>query len=237
MKNFWTYGELPMGLYPPNSETQFSSRDLDNENHFRTLKPSNRWSADSFTYKFNSHGFRSREFDINRKEPLLLAFGCSHTSGVGVPVEDNWPEQLGSEYFPNHVVYNAGQGGGSCDTVARLAVNMIPILKPDIVTILWPNLNRFESYDGLEEPEFHGPWSDDVFATDNEAYNNQQKNKVILDLLQEIYKFTLLSLDMESMPSFFNDNRFTCGRDQQHNGPDWHEWVSKEFYSQYLKTK
>jgi len=235
MKNYWVLGgTLDIGTYPRKQEMNFSLSDLDSEERFNTLPPSN-WTKDSFTYKYNSYGFRSCEFDLKETNPILLTFGCSHTVGVGVPQYNNWPETFCSTYFPNHVIYNAGLGGASADTVARLAVNMIPIIKPSIVAVLWPSLFRFETYEN--GAVFNGAWTmeqDNLQYEDNTAYNNQTKNKIILELLQKEYQFKLLSIDWDdTVNNVYTDVAWTKARDGAHYGIDWHQQMAYDFNLQY----
>ena len=42
-------------------------------------------------YCYNSHGFRTAEFDRSFD---AVCFGCSFTMGTGVHSQDTWPEQL-----------------------------------------------------------------------------------------------------------------------------------------------
>ena len=235
MKNYWELAAtLNLGTYPYNQELQFSLTDLDNEDNFNKLPPSN-WSKNSFTYKYNSHGFRSREFDLTNTQPKILTLGCSHTVGVGVPQYENWAEQFGRRYFTNHIVWNAGIGGAGADTVARLAINMIPIIKPDIVAILWPSLFRFETYEN--GAVFNGAWTmeeDNLQYEDNTAYNNQTKNKVILELLQKVYGFKLLSINWDdTVNKVYDTVTWTKGRDGAHFGVEWHQQMAYDFYLQY----
>lgn len=240
MKNYWQLGStLDLGTYPRNQEMAFSPTDVDTEENY-DKNPSPHWTKYSVKYKFNSQGFRSREFEINTGNPVLLTFGCSHTVGVGIPVEDNWPEQLGTKYFPNHLVYNAGLGGANSDTVARLATSIIPIIKPDLVAILWPNMYRFETYHNDADKtgtRFNGPWSDDkdlkTYFEDNNCYNNQTKNKLIIELLQKIYNFKLLSLDVEQAFTDHDPGGYLKARDNMHLCGWWHRDVMEDFYQQY----
>jgi hypothetical protein len=235
MKNYWELGAtLDLGIYPKNTEIQFSTNtDLDTEERFRKNSSSN-WQADSFTYRYNSYGFRSREFDLKDKN-IIMTFGCSHTCGVGVPQHDNWAEQFGRRYFSDHAIYNAGLGGAGADTVARLAINMIPIIKPKIVAVMWPSLYRFETYEN--NPVFNGVWTmeeDNLQYEDNTAYNNQTKNKSILELLQKVYGFTLLSIDWDDIVNkVYNTVAWAKGRDGAHFGVEWHQQMAYDFYLQY----
>ena len=240
MKNYWELGAtLNIGTYPPGQEMWFSLTDSDSKENY-DKNPSPNWAENSLSYKYNNQGFRSREFEIQTDNPILLTLGCSHTVGVGIPVHDNWPEQLGNKYFPKHLVYNAGLGGAGADTVARLAVNLIPILKPDIVAILWPSLNRFETYhhgpDKIDT-RFNGPWSDDddlrIYFEDNNSYNNQTKNKIIVKLLQKIYNFKLLSIDVEQAFNDHDPGAYLKARDGIHLCGWWRRDVMEDFYKQY----
>lgn len=241
MINYWQLGNtLDLGTYPRGQEMQFSISDLDTEERFKNIQGTRhqghpQWTADSFTYKYNNYGFRSKEFNLQTVQPVILALGCSHTVGVGVPQCDNWPEQFGRLYFSDHEVWNAGLGGASADTVARLAVNMIPIIKPDIVTVLWPSLYRFETYEN--GAVFNGAWTmeqDNLQYENNTAYNNQTKNKIILELLQKVYGFTLLTINWDdTVEKIYTTVPWTKGRDGAHYGIDWHQQIAYDFYLQY----
>ena len=143
--------------------------------------------------------------------------------------------QINCTYFINHTVWNAGLGGAGADTVARLAINMIPIIKPDIVAILWPSLFRFETYEN--GAVFNGVWTmeeDNLQYEDNTAYNNQTKNKVILELLQKVYGFKLLSIDWDdTVNKVYDTVTWTKGRDGAHFGVEWHQQMAYDFYLQY----
>jgi|688.fasta_scaffold60062_2 hypothetical protein len=243
--NYWALGStLDLGTYPRDQEMAFSLSDLDSEERFNNIQGTRHqghpnWRADSFTYKYNSHGFRSCEFDLNGMNPIILTLGCSHTVGVGVPQQDNWPEQFGRDYFPDYSVYNAGLGGAGADTVARLAVNLIPIIKPSIVAVMWPSLFRFETYEN--GAVFNGAWTmeeDNLQYEDNTAYNNQTKNKTILQLLQEVYKFKLLSINWDdTVRTVYNTVAWTKARDGAHFGIDWHRQLAYDFNLQYCNPE
>lgn len=241
MKNYWTLGGgIDLGTYPRNQELQFSLTDLDNETNFKNIQGTRhqgdpQWHADSFNYKYNSHGFRSCEFDLTDTRSKILTFGCSHTVGVGIPQNETWPEQFRRLYFPDHVVWNAGLGGAGADTVARLAVNMIPIIKPVLVIILWPSLFRFETYEN--NPVFNGAWTmekDNLQYEDNTAYNNQTKNKTILQLLQAVHGFEILSIDFDdTLQKVYDKVLWSKGRDGAHFGVEWHQQIAYDFYLQH----
>jgi len=243
LKNYWELGDtLDLGTYPKNQQMAFSLTDIDTEERYDKDPPPH-WPKYAFNYKYNSYGFRSREFDLTTDKSIILALGCSFTCGVGIPFNDTWSETLG-KHFSNHVVYNAGLGGASSDTVARLAVNMIPIIKPDIVVILWPTRYRFETYSHGEKENgtrFNGPWEkeDDLRLSfkDNNSYNNQMKNKLIVNLLAQIYGFTLLSEDLDTAMKRQGYDGWLKARDNGHLCGAWHTELSKQYYAEYLKKR
>lgn len=246
MKNHWQLGgTLDLGTYPKNERMQFSLSDLDSEANWKKVKDSDfpakgNWSPESFDYKYNQQGFRSDwDFDPTVNKPILLALGCSHTVGVGIPAHEAWCHQLGHSHYNDHVVWNAGLGGGGADTVARLAVNMIPIAKPKTVAILWPSLYRFETYEH-EHPVMQGAWTfeeDNLQYEDKTIYNNQCKNKTIIKLLQEQYKFELLELDVDDIFQKYSEaplpEPWEKARDGSHLGPAWHWQLQEDMWSKY----
>jgi hypothetical protein len=98
------------------------------------------WINRPITYKFNRHGFRADEFDST--EPGVMFIGCSHTLGVGLPVESTWAHIVSTTLKLKN--YNLGVGGSSNDTAFRLAHHWIEQLKPSLVLFLSPERTRFE---------------------------------------------------------------------------------------------
>ena len=98
------------------------------------------WIDRSITYKFNSHGFRADEFDSPGSNVMFL--GCSHTLGVGLPVESTWAHQVSTALKLKN--YNLGVGGSYNDTAFRLAHYWIDQLRPDLVIFLSADRTRLE---------------------------------------------------------------------------------------------
>jgi hypothetical protein len=240
LQNYFSLGQLVASdKNLPSSEQYFLQ--TDSEENYDINQPSN-YTKTSIKYKFNSYGFRTNEFILPKTLPVILVLGCSFTLGIGLKEEDTWPTIFQQTYFPEYTLYNLGLGGASADTVARLAINFIPILKPDIVAVFWPNMCRYEIVE-TSHIRFAGPWLDEELIlkkllNQTELYNNQQKNKVILDLLQKIYQFELLQLDADDFNQIIyegmklNSNR---ARDNTHPGPFFHKHISNCFHDKYLK--
>jgi hypothetical protein len=105
------------------------------------------WVDRPIKYKFNSHGFRADEFDSPGSNILFV--GCSHTLGVGLPVESTWAHIVSTSL--NLKNYNISVGGSSNDTAFRLAYYWIEQLKPSLVLFLSPEKTRFELHTGDNE--------------------------------------------------------------------------------------
>jgi hypothetical protein len=99
------------------------------------------WIDKTISYKFNSCGFRSDEFD---GAPNVMFIGCSHTLGLGLPVEQTFSHIISTEL--NLKNFNLGVAGSSNDTAFRLAYHYIPKLKPSMVIFLSTERTRFELF-------------------------------------------------------------------------------------------
>ena len=93
-----------------------------------------------FTYKFNQFGFRSDEFDSSAASIMFL--GCSHTAGIGLPVESTWAHIVSTSLKLKN--YNLGIGGSSNDTAFRMSYHWIENLRPSIVIFLSTEPTRLE---------------------------------------------------------------------------------------------
>ena len=98
------------------------------------------WVGRTITYKFNNYGFRADEFDSPGSNVMLL--GCSHTLGVGLPVESTWAHIVSTALKLKN--YNLSIGGTSNDTVFRMAYHWINQLNPDLVIFLSGPRTRVE---------------------------------------------------------------------------------------------
>jgi hypothetical protein len=246
MINHWQLGgTIDLGTYPKNKTVQFSLTDLDSIDNWNKIKDTafegkGNWTADSFDYKYNAQGFRSDwDFDPAIDQTVLLGLGCSHTVGVGLPWTDSWIQQLGNQHYQDHQVWNCGLGGGSADTVARLAVNIIPIARPATVAILWPSLYRFETYE-QDTPVMQGAWTyeeDNLQYEDKTVYNNQCKNKMIVKLLQQTYGFELLELDVDDIFAKYSGMNlpepWEKARDGAHMGTAWHWQLQQDMWEKH----
>ena len=159
------------------------------------------WTSDNITYKFNSMGFRSDEFD---DRPCGLAIGCSFTQGVGLPLDATWPCLLST--LTNTHVWNLGSGGASIETVYRIFEYFVIKLSPKFVCILMPPPGRFEYHDSTNgypiimasdlgpHPTFAKDWLSQI---DN-GIQNQKKTILAIERICELMKIPLIVNDSQS---------------------------------------
>jgi len=88
-----------------------------------------KWEDVDITYDINEYGFRSPSFYDSNNNIVFL--GCSHTTGIGLPLEKTFPYLISEKLGMN--LCNLSVPGRSNDTCYRLGSFWIPILKPKVV--------------------------------------------------------------------------------------------------------
>jgi hypothetical protein len=183
--------------------------------NYQLLKHNN-WIDKSFTYKFNSHGFRCNEFST---DPTIMFLGCSNTVGIGLPIESIWPEIVSNQLSMNCA--NFGQGAGSNDTMFRLCHGWIDVINPKIIVVLNAPGIRIETVNN-STIEFLSPtWSDrhtsflkEWGKDDNNNYFNTLKNNLAIKSMCEERKIKYIIIEDSKFFSYGIDN----ARDLAHLG-------------------
>lgn len=176
------------------------------------------WIDRSITYKFNSHGFRADEFDSPGSNVMFL--GCSHTLGVGLPVESTWAHQVSTALKLKN--YNLGVGGSSNDTAFRLAHYWIDQLRPDLVIFLSADRTRLELHIDDDQLYDLSVWPIgfpivDNFAKcwhNNDTNSNMNYFKNILSIKQLCNEHSIKYVQEEALSICEIDK----ARDLQHHG-------------------
>jgi hypothetical protein len=190
-------------------------------NRYDELKQHN-WIDTTFTYKFNSLGFRCDEFT---HDPTIMFLGCSLTVGIGLPIESIWPELVAKNLKMNCA--NLGIGGSSCDTAFRFCHGYIDKIKPKLVVFMIPPGIRFENVNDnqienlrISKPEYSGfykNWASD----DNNSYFNREKNILGLKMLCHERNTKLVVVGFERCSN-------SLARDLAHPGIECHDIFSKK---------
>ena len=144
--------------YPPNQTLPWCDTDTKERWESNRISQADRlkrygwWESQNIEYSFNSQGFRSAEFDPNRKGIMFL--GCSISMGAGLHRQHTWCERVSEKLgLP---CWNLSQGGTGMDTCFRLAEHWIPRLKPTRVMMLCAPA-RFEILDSQNRPRVQLP--------------------------------------------------------------------------------
>jgi len=137
------------------------------------------WLDTQIDYCYNSHGFRTAEFDHAID---VVCFGCSFTMGAGVQQSQTWPAQL--QKITALSVANLGHTGSSNDTAFRFAQHYLPVLKPRYAVWLQTDMHRIELLDdaiplsmNILASDSQNPCANDYFIkTWFSSFSNQQLN-------------------------------------------------------------
>lgn len=141
----------------------------------------------SIAYRFNAQGFRSDPFD---QGPGMLFLGCSMTMGTGLPYEETWPYLVARAL--DCACWNLGVGGGSNDTMFRLALHHVPALLPKAVVVMSTEPTRLEivEKDHFAKLLVNGPIPNDYrlfyrrwLDQDANSYLNWMKNILAIEQL------------------------------------------------------
>jgi hypothetical protein len=184
-------------------------------------------------YQYNSHGFRTAEFD----RPIDIAcFGCSFTLGTGVHEHDTWPGQLQS--LTGMQVANLGHSGSSNDTAFRFAAHYLPLLRPRYAVWLQTDMHRVELLDdsiplslNMIATDTRNPCADDYFiktwfSSVSNQQLNLQKNTLAFEHLCSSMGINCVIIPREQIPDcgpFPNGN----ARDLTHPGVDYYKGLAQ----------
>ena len=139
---YWVRGELPVMLWqdiPASSEFLWLHCD-------QPAQASGPYKDAPIVYKTNANGFRSREIDLASTNKKIMFVGCSITMGVGVPYDEVWTSVATQSIEASLGVpveqHNLGYSGHGNDFFSMLVHQVLPILKPDLLVVLFAEFAR-----------------------------------------------------------------------------------------------
>lgn len=222
MINYWNKEIIPYSWNPKSTQATWSGTDTIDK--FKQNPESSKWQKIDITYNYSCEGFRTYDFNSLIGKEIDVALGCSHTMGVGNPVESIWPGLI--EKSRPYPMLNLGLGAGTTDTVARILTNITGLFQINTVFILWPDFVRFEMYTD-EKAHFIIPqnsllehtWNMDQAISEQRFY----KNKLIVDLLGHN------TVNYTQGKIFTEHQILDYARDGMHFGPETHKLIAKLF--------
>ena len=178
------------------------------------------WIDNHFTYEFNSHGFRCKEFTGN---PSIMFLGCSFTMGMGLPVNLIWPELLSRRL--NLQCVNLGIAGSSADTAFRLCHGWLDKINPTTVIFMNPPGIRCElvTDNVIKNVDIEDPSTKDFtklwISDDNNNYFNSEKNTLAMKMLCADKGVRFIAVSHEHLVHCYSNS---LARDLAHPGVDRH---------------
>lgn len=222
--------------WPTDTEARFNEM-MQNPIH-RVYFQEKGWDQpETITYKLNSDGFRSEEFDPAADN--LVALGCSFTMGIGLPYKDLWPSLLA--HALNLKACNFGWGGASADQCFRLAEYWIPQLKPKLVVLLNPPRGRLEVIinETTGETECIMPMDShtDAFvkkwlSVDENQRLNNLKNSLAIESICNRLSIPFLSYEADVWMSRSREEA-EYARDYMHAGPRGHATFAERILNDF----
>lgn len=218
---------------------------MDDLKHYATKNRfgNNLYTPESFSYTYNSEGFRCDDFTLDSNFPVVY-MGCSFTSGVGLPLHETWAYKLHQKINLTTGItspyWNLSTGGRGLDFLIAMLYKYLDQLKPKIIFMLCPSIYR-RTYT-VTKNHYITNWlpqdksiSTNLFLDKSYALYQTDKNLALLNLLLERYQtkcvlFKGLNEPFEQYLKFSNNILFLdedlhmcdLARDSAHYGPVTH---------------
>lgn len=231
--DFWKKEVVPFSWQPKKTQTKWSG--ADSLDKFKQNPEFAKWKDIDITYDYSNEGFRTYDFDSLIGKEVDVALGCSHTMGVGLPVDCVWPSLI--EKSRPRPMLNLGLGAGATDTVARILTNITGLFQINTVFIFWPEFQRFETYSD-EKAGFvlpHNSLLEHTWNMDqNISLHRFYKNKLIIDLLGH----NTVNHTYNAFFKVFREyQNLDYARDGMHFGPETHKLIAKLFLDKSTTSK
>lgn len=222
--------------------------DSDQEKFERTLKDMPMdwyFRTAEISYKLNSLGHRSKEIEELDLDNYILTIGCSHTEGVGMPLEKTYSYLLSKKLKCDY--YNLAIGGTGMDVVLHnLTIWFLTVPKPPkAVIIQWPDITRTLTGTAPDILRPRGLWENNKAY---EAFVNLAINidffkakKVLAHaLIQSMIKVPTVYFGIHRVLPFNEDTIVEPivdhARDLVHPGVKSHELFAESIYDHLINT-
>lgn len=142
----------------------------DSEEHFKSslekLGSIWKYACQEINYNYNNHGQRCPNINTITNNNFFVAYGCSHTEGIGLPESDRYSNILADRLKMQYL--NFGTGGSSHNF---LWINNILgcknfKFKPKFVVCQWPEITRLASLSNRVNHNFNLETPNTIHNTD-----------------------------------------------------------------------
>jgi hypothetical protein len=222
--------------WPTDSEESFN-RMMQDPVHRAYFQEKGWDQPETISYKINSDGFRSEEFDPAADN--LVALGCSFTMGIGLPYADLWPSRVAQAL--NLTACNFGWGGASSDQCFRLSEYWVPHLNPKLVVLLNPPRGRMEVIVNEDTGETSTVMPMDVhtdafvkkwLSVDENQRLNNLKNSLAIETICNRLSIPFLSYEADVWMSRSREEA-EYARDHMHAGPRGHKTFAERILNDF----
>ena len=137
-------------------------------------------------YTFNELGYRSSRADIDK---FFLAYGCSHTMGVGIHLEDTYCEVLSKDLKLSYL--NFGMPGSAQNLLWANTVlwNKNAQAVPEFVILQWPEVERLTTWTNDRINLFLPNHAGDKYTSKHEQkmFHNMLASEDYMDMQARMY--------------------------------------------------
>ena len=224
------------------TDTEESFQQLVQNEEYREYFRNKGWlEPDAITYRINSAGFRSEEFDLQANS--VISLGCSYTIGIGLPEQSTWSYLVAQALGLKN--YNLAWAGTSADTCFMLAEYWLPVLQPKLVVMAAPPKHRFDliSENVNHNHDTYLPGSEigqadtdnfikTWFLNDRNADLNNARNRLAVEGLCARLGIRCLTYNAHN---WFAKSReeVEYARDRMHAGPLGHELFAERILNDF----
>jgi hypothetical protein len=155
-----------------------------------------------------------------------IAFGCSHTWGVGVDANETWSYNLDAMNF--------GVGSCSADFIVRIAPDLVDQYCPKTVYVLWPDWTRFEYIKNGVYMQSLPTDSDRIYfmETHTEEWLKNNFRQQVDKMNQYCNQRDIQLIDMslyDLIPYIDHADQWPISKLGHHYDPSWHKQVADIF--------
>lgn len=139
---YWIKGEIPIVT----STTVPASSELPGLPYDPPDQAAGPYRHAQVTYRLNAQGWRSREIVLPSPNRKIMFVGCSFTMGVGLPYYEVWTsiatQQVEAAVGETVEQHNFGYAAHANDLFSMVVHQVLPILKPDLLVVLFTEFSR-----------------------------------------------------------------------------------------------
>lgn len=217
----YSYTQWPIFNIPffPNLKEKFLFLDSE-ENYQKNLKDlADDWRFRDLEidYKFNQSGLRMNKEISEVNEDYFACFGCSHTTGIGLPHNEIYSTLIEQELFLDGI--NVGIPGSSVKSTFLNVFYFLKMIihKPKFMVISWPSSGRYlflgdKADFVLPSYEIQDKHYELLYRHMSEQFIDQEANmyrSLTLDLCK-MYNIKIVEFTFYNKDRFVRDNSIHC---------------------------